>query len=487
MKLVRIIIPAFSKISIFSKHARKTTALGPIIVASVINKMQGVRAEVIDENNYYGPKSKDGLPDHLTLQRKNPADIVGFYCGLTCTMERVWKIAKFYKELGVSTIAGAWHAHYCPEETLNHSIDVVVHGDAEAVVHEDGEPVIQDLIKALINKDSLQEISGISYKNNGIVQRNKPKLLENNDLDNLTCPNFDLLRFAKIKTYPINRTRGCGMKCEYCSVNGKPRFASAKSLFNTVKWLVDSRGAEYFFVVDDRIEQDLKGTMEFFEMIRDTYGNKLFFKVQMRLDSAKNISLLKVMKEAGVGCICVGYESPIEENLTTMSKGYTSSIMMIKWTETLKNYFGWVHGMFIIGYPSKDKKSTMKPTEIFEKYKRFIKKAKMHSIQILYAVPIPGAPLRKRLKLLNVPWSYYDGTRICFQPNDMTAKEIRWIGIKLMKGFYRATTCFKIITFPVDVFLRGRKEAYLRLKRNIIIFASYFLLRKWLKKQRALI
>jgi len=44
-------------------------------------------AEVIDENNLrmYGPRSISGGADHEFLQRLRPADVVGFYGGLTST------------------------------------------------------------------------------------------------------------------------------------------------------------------------------------------------------------------------------------------------------------------------------------------------------------------------------------------------------------------------------------------------------------------
>ena len=72
--LFRIVIPAFREVNIFTRTARKTTALGPMMVATVADKLWGWRVEVIDENNYKrGPRDKEGLPDHKILQDENPA------------------------------------------------------------------------------------------------------------------------------------------------------------------------------------------------------------------------------------------------------------------------------------------------------------------------------------------------------------------------------------------------------------------------------
>lgn len=126
------------------------------------------------------------------------------------------------------------------------------------------------------------------------------------NLDNLPFPNFGLLKYAKLKIYPIGRIRGCSKNCEFCSVRGKPNWASAEHLFKTVKWLVETRGAREFFIVDDRLEEDRDGSLDFFALISKKYGRALDFTVQIRLEAAKDVVLLDAMKKAGVKAICIG-------------------------------------------------------------------------------------------------------------------------------------------------------------------------------------
>src|SRR6056297_2445738 len=105
---LRIIIPAYPTFNIYSRIANKTTALGPISVASSANEKPGWDIEVIDENNLrlYGPQDSSVGADHEFLQQLRPADVVGFYGGLTSTIPRLYKVAEFYKEKGVITITG---------------------------------------------------------------------------------------------------------------------------------------------------------------------------------------------------------------------------------------------------------------------------------------------------------------------------------------------------------------------------------------------
>ena len=75
--LLRLIVPVFPHVNIYTRAAKTTTDLGSVMLATVANKVWGWRVEVINENNYRGPKDKDGMPDHKALQKNNPAAVVG--------------------------------------------------------------------------------------------------------------------------------------------------------------------------------------------------------------------------------------------------------------------------------------------------------------------------------------------------------------------------------------------------------------------------
>ena len=291
------------------------------------------------------------MPDHRTLQRENYADVVGFYCGLSSTIERVWALAEFYKKFGAKTVAGGLHASNCPQETLGHNIDVVVHGR--------GESTIRCVLNYFLGQVPLQILDGVSFLWDGSLVTNQQKALCCQDLDNLPSPNFALQRFGKPKVYPIYRIDGCGMRCEFCSVKHAAVWASPKHLFETVVELVETQNARKFFLVDDRMEEDMEGSMEFFRLIAQKYGNKLQFFVQTRMRTAENLKLMEAMKAAGVRTVFIGCESPIDEDLAAMRKGYNSQ-KMLEWVKTLRKYF-WVHGMFIFGYPAKERQAISPP------------------------------------------------------------------------------------------------------------------------------
>jgi len=283
------------------------------------------------------------------------------------------------------------------------------------------------------------------------------------------------------------------MNCEFCSVRGVPRWAGARHLFKTVKWLVETREARSFFIVDDRLEEDREGAVEFFRMVEEEYGNQLKFTVQVRLEVAKNTEFLDVLKKAGVRTVCVGYESPIDEDLKPMRKGYLSS-QMAEWTRVLRHYF-WVHGMFIFGYPAREKKQSLSAREIMKRFKRFIRKSRIDSIQVLHPVPIVGTELRSRLEKEGrilprdmVSWSKYDGSYACFVPDNMTLLELQDIPLRIMKWFYSPLSFLRIplrtIAFPFDYLARGWKSWHRGWLRDIVKYGGHLLVQRWQQKHR---
>jgi radical SAM superfamily enzyme YgiQ (UPF0313 family) len=485
--LFRLVIPAFPEVNIFSRVAKKTTALGPVMVATAASKLWGWRVEVIDENNCTGaPLDENGFPDHRALQAERPADVVGFYSGLSSTIDRVWRLAAFYKAEGMTTISGGWHTHYAPEESLRKGIDIVVHGD--------GEMVIRQVLELLRDGKTIGQVCGISFLDSqGACKTNPPETQDETYLNSLPYPDFGLLRFATIKIYPIGRIRGCSRKCEFCSVKGKPRWASGQFFFDQVQWLVETRKARSFFIVDDRLEEDRKGALFFFEKIAHAYGRSLDFTVQSRLEAAEDQELLTAMRKAGVSVTCIGYESPIDEELQAMRKGY-SSRDMLRWTNMYHRLGFLIHAMFIWGYPSKNiSEPRLDAKERTGRFHRFIRQARLDTVQILRPIPLIGTELRARLEKENrlfpldaVPWEKYDGSYVCFQPDDMSLRELQEMPTKLMKKFYDPMSfvriALKTVAFPFDYLVRGWDTWHRSWRNELRKYGGHLFIKGWLKR-----
>ncbi len=462
---IRVIIPAFPTFNIYSTIAKYTTALGPVLIASVAARKAGWDVEIIDENNFHGhaPKDNRGYPDHDYLQKLRPADIIGFYGGLSSTIPRLYELAEFYDARGTVNIAGG--QHFVGEniaESLAHHVDYLILGE--------GEQTVSELMDALSAGTPVDGIRGLAYNKDGQLfktEERPPISIE--EIAMLPMPDISLLRHAKISLYPVSWERGCCMNCEFCTVKSKVRCPSSDYLVAQITSLHERFHAMDFFIVDDLFGQNRGFALDFCRKIKDYQARlriKFHFTVQIRLDKAGDQELLTAMRAAGIQVLAVGYESPIPEELKAMSKSLHPDDM-IRNTKLFHRAGFLVHGMFIFGYPAMPGQDfRMSAKDRCAAFKKFIRKSGVDTIQILLPVPLPGTELTARLNeqkrvfsRQNIGWEYYDGNFQLFEPDaPLTALEMQEMAKKLMTHFYRwssmVSICMSIFTFPALIFFR---------------------------------
>jgi radical SAM superfamily enzyme YgiQ (UPF0313 family) len=489
-----MIIPAFPAFNIYSRIAKLTTALGPLGVATSVSKMEGWDVEVIDENNYrkFGPRDVAGLPDHNTLQTIRHADVVGLYGGLSSTVSRLHDLARFYRQKGVITIAGG--QHFAGENALAalmNGVDYVVVGE--------GELTIRELLNAIRNGRDPAEVNGIKFMRGGkLVQTGKSAPIT--DFDSLPLPDFDLVRYARISLYPVDWTRGCGMNCEFCTVKGKPRSASVERVVEQIASALEKHNARHFFIVDDLFGNKHEDALRLCGMLGDyqkAVGVNIDITVQIRLDKSRDAELLKAMRAAGINKICIGFESPIAAELAAMNKHIKPEDMLAM--TNLYHQAGFiVHGMFIFGYPLPgNARLDMALRERVKHFRRFIRKARLDTIQVLLPIPLPGTEMTARLAVQNrifpkenIGWEYYDGNFPLFRPDDPLTPEDMQSALRMIMGrFYRFRYVFAIVlnilAFPAMIFSLGNinfgwRLWYRRWRNALIRFGGWLMLRHWM-------
>ena len=490
---LRMIVPAYPAFNVYSGVARNMTALGPVCVATAVNDVPGWDVEVIDENNYRrkAPRDSDGLPDHSVLQKIRPADAVGLYGGLTSTIPRLLRVASFYQGLGVPTIAGGQHF-------VDENIDEALRGGVDYVVGGEGEEVIKELLEVLDGTRRKEDVCGVAYLDgDGRVRQSTRNHVA--DLDGLPVPDFSVLRNARVSIYPVGRVRGCGMNCEFCTVKGKPRYASPERLMDQFMSLYEKQGARRFFIVDDLFGQDREETLRLCRMLRDyqrQVRTRFSITVQIRLDKAHDAELLQAMREARINTVAIGFESPIAEELQAMNK-HLKPDEMLAMTRLYHRAGFWVHGMFIFGYPIRPGvEFRMSAQERVNRFRRFIRKARIDTLQVLLPAPLPGTELRRRLKEQNrlystehVGWEYYDGNFPLFEPDEpLTAEEMQASIRKIMGRFYHISRLFSvgfsILSFPAIVlYLHNLRAGWHRWSKgwwnSLTGMAGWYITRKW--------
>jgi len=487
--LFRVVIPRYPSVNIYTRVAHKTTALGPIMVATNVSRLPDWDVEVIDENNYRapGPMDIDGLPDHAALQAIRPATVVGFYGGLTSTVPRLFAVAGYYQAQKVLTIGGGQHLDALPEEALASGLDVVVHGE--------GEITMTELLEAWAKGGPWRNIDGISTVQGGRTPDRPP----HEDFTLLPQPDFGLLRYAHMVIYPVSRIRGCAMACEFCSVRGRPRCAPPELVMRQIIHLVENREARELFMVDDHFAQDRDQTLALCHCLVDYQrrtGIRLFITVQIRLDCGTDSELLQAMHAAGIRVVAIGIESPIDAELKAMNK-HLNATRMIDLVRRFRAVGFMVHGMFIFAYPLRPGADfAMGWRERVAAFRRFIKQTRIDTIQILLPIPLPGTQFRQRMadsgRLVQgsaVDWEHYDGNFPLVVPDaPLTVGELHCGQFALMGSFYRFRSIFGVffytLGFPILMLpltnLRARWRVWYRSWRNqVIAFAGSRLVARW--------
>jgi len=507
---LRIIVPVFPNFNIYSFAASTTTSVGPIYVATSASKLENWDVEVIDENNCHGKffiRDKNNVIDHVQLQKERPADAVGFYGSISSSVPRLYELAALYKKMGSITIAGGKHIESLPEEALSNNIDFVV--------FKEGELTIKELLLHFENKIELEKIKGIGFlKDNKFFKTGDRELIH--DFEKFPYPDFNLMLYSKMKYYPINRTRGCNSNCEFCAVKDKARCSSPQRMINQIKQLVETRNASHFFEASDHFAANRDEAIEFCNLLAEyqkKINKRLKLTIQTRITDARYPELLSAMKEAGIDTVCIGYESPIDEELRSMKKGYLSKDL-VEWTNIFHKHKFYIHGMFIFGYPKKHKDNhSLSLDETVKRFSSFIKKAEIDTIQVLITIPLPGTELRKRLEdenrlypLDKIGWEYYDGQYPLFIPdNNISPELIQQAVLKIMYNFYNFKNFIKLlryilVNFPAIVFtssltiIFGKvkyitaafKIWYRKFFRNYSLrFGGYIVAKKWFKNFKA--
>lgn len=129
-------------------------------------------------------------------------------------------------------------------------------------------------------------------------------------------------------------------------------------------------------------------------------------------------------------------------------------------------------------------------------FKKFIRKSKLDTIQVLLPIPLPGTELRRRLEKENriypirdLGWEYYDGNFPLFRPDEPMSPEEMQASIKIiMSKIYRFKYMFmialNIFSFPSLFFslhnIKAGWRRWFKLWHNYLIrFGGWITMKKW--------
>lgn len=354
--------------------------------------------------------------------------IVGF-----ATYVESWKIQnmliKKIKEIlpGVIIIGGGHCATFEYGKMLDIGFDYLIRGE--------GEEAFLNFCNWKIKKQkvAVEDISGLVYKKNNVVQKNQIKRI--NNLDVLPYPDR---RFLNLKRYSypftISTARGCPGRCIFCSSHAfwgnKVIMRSAQDIYTEVVELNKQYSMTDFFIIDDTFTLKPQRTKKFCELIINYQQEKnmeFSWGCESRADIVKEELLLK-MKAAGCRMIQFGMESGNDEILKTINKHIT---------------FQQVYNAVEIAYQCgiKTNVSVMigHHADTCETIEETLMKAKSlqdkFEANILFAIntPYPGTELRKKLREYGAEFIVSENSKLRV---DRPSMRIKHVEVNKIRQYY---------------------------------------------------
>ena len=328
------------------------------------------------------PVQKFTLEDCITIARD--FDMVVMYTSTPTLMIDI-ETARRIKEAkpSIVTVLTGPHVTILPEESLRAGsgiIDIVCRGEFDYSTKE------------LCEGREWERVDGISFLKGGQVVHtpDRPPI---QDLDALPFASQVYRRDLPISEYiiphfrnpyvSIYSSRGCPSKCIYClwpqTFSGRTmRTRSPQNVYDEVKWITENIPVmrELSFD-DDTFTADRKHAREVATLLKPL-GISWTINARANCD----YETLKIMREAGLRHVVVGYETGNEQILKNIKKGVTKA-QAIEFTRNCKKLGLSVHGAFIMGLPGETRETLRETIE-------YARQLDLNSIQASLASPYPG-------------------------------------------------------------------------------------------------
>lgn len=332
------------------------------------------------------------------------ADLVGF-TALTSSITRAYELAEIYRNKGIPTVIGGIHVSMVPEEAKGYS-DAVVVGEVESVW--------KDLIE--------------DFENGSLKKIYNGKLLP---FENAIWPKRELFH-EKYEFASIQTTRGCPMKCEFCSVHN---FNGSKYRIRPVDEVLDELETiphEKIYFVDDNLigygKKSLERAKTLFKGMIDRGIKKQWF-CSASMNFADDEEVLELASKAGCVMVLLGIESERIDQLEETNKKLNIKIGIDHYDEVFRKIHKYgisVLGAFIYGLESDTPESMKRRTE-------YINGADIDAVQATILTPLPGTGTYNKMKdegkiiFDNYPgdWQYYDFVDIVYKHPKMSREVFR--------------------------------------------------------------
>jgi radical SAM superfamily enzyme YgiQ (UPF0313 family) len=211
-------------------------------------------------------------------------------------------------------------------------------------------------------------------------------------------PRFRLAGFRDYLAMPVQYSRGCPFRCEFCDIieiyGRVPRTKTNEQMIAELDELHDAGWRGLVFIVDDNFignKRNVKGLLPHLAEWSERHGRPFSFLTEASLNLADDDELLGLMKRAGFRRVFLGIETPVEQSLKEAQKGQNTRRDMLEGVRKIQSFGMEVMAGFIVGFDSD-------PADIFERQIDFIRASAIPQAMVGVLSALPDTQLSRRLE-----------------------------------------------------------------------------------------
>lgn len=288
-------------------------------------------------------------------------DLVGI-TALGNTVKRGYEIADRFRTKSIPVVMGGPQVSFNVKKSLNHADSIVI-GEAEGSWQQ----LLQDFESGTL-EPTYKTSSPCSYKTSPV-------------------PRWDLIQTNNIMAMPVQVSRGCPYKCEFCVVRNmlgkKHRYRDIDDVINEIKSLPKRQ----LTFADDNLTANKKYAHELMDRLMPL---KVSWMCQASLDICEDSTLLTKMAKAGCTSILLGIESLDDASLHEAGKHQNKIEKYEQGIQTIHDHGIHVIGSFIVGFDT----DTL---DGFDKIYNFTVKNGITMISLNVLTSYPGTDLYDRM------------------------------------------------------------------------------------------
>lgn len=331
------------------------------------------------------------------------------------TAPYVYELSSIFRSKGIPVVLGGIHASLNPDEAAYYA-DALVIGEVEMIWSQ----LLQDFEHGKLKK---------RYFAGALA-----------DLNASPLPRRDLLQNENYQIPTVvQASKGCPWNCEFCSLHtyvGYPaRFRKVEKVIDEIRSLPQDK----ILFADDNIYANKKYTKNLFQAL---YPLKKRWVAESTWHIAYDEEVLDLARDSGCAGLFIGFDSINKQRM--MKKVPTSANtedIYIKAIQNVQKKGIAVVAAFVFGLDNDD-------LSVFERSLRVALKGGANLVNFSVLIPYPGTPVFHRLKregrVIEWDWSKYISPSVCFEPKNMTVKQLKEGTLWAQKEFYSLSNIVKI-------------------------------------------